>query len=420
MLTQAINDKIKELFDSTPEDVGVAYGFKIVGGEHTDEKAIVFHVKQKLPLDQIPEDQLLPSTIEIDGIVYNTDVFEVGEVKALSCPGCPPATCPTSVLNNCYSWQDPNTPPANRNTVRPLKGGLSIASGLIQGYVGTLGFIAVDSVTQALVGVSNNHVMVKNAFYTSDQNISGGLEGELCDPTFQSGEIQPSAANLSIGRIIRYVPMVRSGPNYLDAALCSVDPEVIDFEESYKQFGLHYEDPMEFATTEEIDDLLTTDPELYSSGRTSGVKGPGPCRLRTFSVGSNINVSGFHYQGNWTSLFFFVPFSDVIGFTRYSTNCDFPIAGGDSGSALIADFNGTWKIIGLVFAGGNTVGYACRIDRLATALNIEAWDGTPKNFINPTSVEYKTVPGGSSNISIDCGGETYWQIGFTNVINNPC
>ena len=235
MLTQAISDKIKELFDSTPEDVGVAYGFKIVGGEHTDEKAIVFHVKQKLPLDQIPEDQVLPSTIEIDGTVYNTDVFEVGEVKALSCPGCPPATCPTSVLNNCYSWQDVNTPPANRNTVRPLKGGLSIASGLIQGYVGTLGFIAVDSATQALVGVSNNHVMVKNAFFTSDQSVSGGLEGELCDPTFQSGEIQPSAANLSIGRVIRYVPMVRSGPNYLDAALCSVDPEVIDFEESYKQ-----------------------------------------------------------------------------------------------------------------------------------------------------------------------------------------
>jgi len=420
MLTQAISNKIKELFESTPDEVGVGYGFKIVGGEYTDEKAIVFHVKQKLPLDQIPEGQVLPSTVEIDGTVYNTDVFEVGEVTALSCPGCPPAACPTAVLNNCYSWQNVNTPPANRGTIRPLKGGISITSGLTQSYVGTLGLIAVDVDTQALVGLSNNHVIVENAFFTSDQNVSGGLENELCNPIFQTGEIQPSAANLSIGRVIKYAPFTRSGPNYLDAAVCSVDSSVIDIEESYKQFGLNYPDPMEFATTEEIDTLLTTNPELYSSGRTSGVKGPGPCRLKTFSVGQSISVAGYHYQGGWTSMFFALPFSDVIGFTRYSVNCDYPIAPGDSGSALIADFDGKWKIIGLCFAGGSTVGYACRIDRLADTLGIEAWDGTAKNYIDPTSVEYKTVQGGSSDISIECGGKTYWQIGFTNVINNPC
>lgn len=411
MLTQAINDKIKELFESTPEDIGVGYGFKIVGGEYTNEKSIVFTVKKKLPLDQIPEDQLLPSTIEIDGVVYKTDVFEVGEVKAL-------AACPTSVVNSCYAWQ--NTPPANRNTVRPLKGGLSIASGLIQGYVGTLGLIAVDTATQALVGLSNNHVIVKNAFFTSDQDISGGLENELCDPVFQTGENQPSPANQSIGRVIKYAPFIRSGYNYLDAAVCSVNSDAIDIEESFKQFGLNYPDPMPFATTEEIDTLLSTDPELYSSGRTSGVKGPGPCRLRTFSVGSNVNVGGYHYQGGWTSMFFYLSFADVIGFSRYNINCEYPIAPGDSGSALIADFDGTWKIIGLCFAGSQYVGYACRIDRLATTLGIEAWDGTAKNFIDPTSVQYKTVPGGSSDINIECDGETYWQIGFTNVINNPC
>jgi hypothetical protein len=413
MLTEAISNKITELFESTPPEVGVGYGFKIVDGEYTSEKSIVFHVKEKLPLDQVPEGQLLPSTVEIEGVVYKTDVVEVGEIKAL-------ATCPTSVSNGCYGWQNANTPPANRNTTRPLKGGLSITSGLTQGFVGTLGLIAVDTNTQALVGLSNNHVIVPNAFYTSEQNIYGALQNELANPVYQAGEgsNQPSPESLLIGRVIKYSPFILSGYNYLDAAVCSIEkPSTISNTESFKQFGLNYNTPMPFATTGEINTLLSTDPELYSSGRTSGVKGPGPCRLKTFAVGTQVTVSGYEYQGGYPIN---LNFNDIIAFSRYNINCTYPIAPGDSGSALIADFNGVWKILGLCFAGSEYVGYACRIDRLAAALGIEAWDGTAKNYIDPTSVEYKTVTGGSSAINIECGGEKYWQIGFTNVINNPC
>jgi hypothetical protein len=412
MLTEAISNKLKELFESTPPEIGVSFGFKVVDGEYTKQKSIVFQVKEKLPLDQIPEGQVLPSTIEIDGVTYNTDVIEVGDVKALACP--------TTVLNSCYAWENPNTPPANRNTTRPLKGGLSITSGATQGYVGTLGLIAVDAATQALVGLSNNHVIVANAFFTSDQNIYGTTENELCNPVYQAGEgsDQPSPESLLIGRVIKYAPFTRSGPNYLDAAVCSIEkPSTVSTAESFKQFGLSYNTPMPFATTQEIDALLTSDPDVYSSGRTSGVKGPGACRLKISSVGSNVNVSGYHYQGG---LQVTIPFADTIAFTRYSPQCEYPIAPGDSGSALIADFNGTWKILGLCFAGSQYIGFACRIDRLAAELGIQAWDGTAKNFIDPTSVQYKTLQGGSSAVNINCSGETYWQIGFTNVVNNPC
>jgi hypothetical protein len=108
-------------------------------------------------------------------------------------------------------------------------------------------------------------------------------------------------------------------------------------------------------------------------------------------------------------------------FTRPDPTCEDPIAGGDSGSALIADFNGVWKIIGLVFAGGTIVqagvtyyvGVACRIDEIANIMQIEAWDGTAKNYIDDNSFQYITVPGGSSDLTKTCGGSTYWQVGLT-------
>jgi hypothetical protein len=408
MLNNSIQQKINELFDSTPENIGVGYGKKITNGKYTGEVGIVFHVKEKLPLDQIPEDQVLPQTVDIEGTTYKTDVIEVGEVKFL--------ICNSDTANNCYGWQ--SSAPANRGTIRPLKAGVSFTSGNQQGTVGTLGLIAVDVATQALVGITNNHVVIGNAFYTSERPAASAISNELYDPVFQNGDIQPSASNLMIGRVIRYEPLVVNGFNYLDVAVCSIeDPSIISNTESFKQFGLNYNTPMPFATTLEINSLLSTDPEIYSSGRTTGVKGPGFCSLVVSAVGIAINVGPYEYSGkiNISMLF-----GDLISFTRIDSQCPNPIAGGDSGSALIANFNGVWKIIGLVFAGSDFIGYACRIDRLATAMGIQQWDGSPKNYINPTSVQYKTVIGGSGAASIQCGGQTYWQIGSTNVINSPC
>ena len=415
VLTESIKSKIVELFQSTPLEIGVAYGKKTVNGEFTGEIGIIFNVVKKLPLDEIPEDQVLPTSVEIDGVTHITDVVEVGEVRAL--------VCNATTSTECYGWQ--TTPPANRNTIRPLKGGLSITAGLTQGYVGTLGLIAVDTATQALVGLTNNHVIVPNAFFTSEQSVYGATDNELCNPVYQPGEgaNQPSPGNLTIGRVIRYAPFILSPTitdfNYCDAAVCSIEnPSDISFTESFKQYGLDYNTPMPFATTLEIDSLLSTNPELYSSGRTTGVKGPGACSLTTYQIGGTVLVSGYHYQGGY--LLPYLVFGDTIQFSRIDPQCPNPIAGGDSGSALIANFSGTWKIIGLVFAGSDYYGWACRIDRIAAELGIEAWTGGSKNFIDPTSVQYKTVVGGSAAVNIQCGGKTYWQIGFTNVINNPC
>jgi hypothetical protein len=110
-------------------------------------------------------------------------------------------------------------------------------------------------------------------------------------------------------------------------------------------------------------------------------------------------------------------------FTRTNPECPSPIASGDSGSALIANFSGTWKIIGLVFAGGtsasNYVGFANRIDNVASQLSIQSWDGTSKNYVDLASKTYKTIGGGSSNKTLSCSGSTYWQVGLTN-LSSPC
>lgn len=408
MLTENIKQKIQELFDSTPENVSVSYGKKITNGEFTGQLGIVFFVETKLPLEAIDEAQVLPSSVTIDGVDYVTDVIEVGNIETL--------VCDSTTLNNCYGWQ--NVPPGNRGTIRPLKGGISVTSYNNQDAIGTLGFMAVDTFTQALVGISNNHVLISDGFYTSDRNLTGLKENELSDNVYQTGETGTNPI-LKIGEVLRYVPLNLLSTNTVDAAMTSVASADISNSESIKQYGLSNSTAMPFASTSEINNLLSTNPLLYSSGRTTGAKGEGSCGLRVLSIGASAPISGYTLQGVTKT----INFSDCIVFTRTNPQCPSPIASGDSGSALIANFSGTWKIIGLVFAGGtsasNYVGFANRIDNVASQLGIESWDGTTKNYVDLASKTSKTTAGGSANSTLLCSGSTYWQVGLTNS-SSPC
>ena len=50
------NKKIEELYESTPDYVGVGFGIKSTNKERTGEHAIVFTVEKKRPIEEIPED----------------------------------------------------------------------------------------------------------------------------------------------------------------------------------------------------------------------------------------------------------------------------------------------------------------------------------------------------------------------------
>jgi hypothetical protein len=414
--------KVQELAQSTPGINNVSYGFKFIGGEQTDELCIIYGVEEKKPLSELSPEEILPSEITVGDQVLRTDVFRIGKAELLACNAA------------CGQIAGPNSA-VNRAVTRPLKGGLSITSTNLAGFVGTMGFIGVHTETQTLVGVTNNHVIIQDAFYTSERNLTGVVKNEYSpiDYVYQNGEsINP--ANI-VGKSLRYVPILKQGTgiNYVDGAIFSLAPADVSIATSYQQAGVSYTLPLPFASTAEIDGMLTVgspyyNPMIYSSGRTTGPKGGASCPMRIFSLFSSTYLT-YKLQGATAVC----QFNDQIVYVKpendpnLTTICPYPVAGGDSGSALIADFGGVRKIIGLVFAGATNppipdvlfYGIANRIDRVASELGIEAWDGTAKGYVDPASITYKTTTNGSSNKILSCGGKNYWQVGLT-TLSNPC
>ena len=412
--------KVQELAQSNPNVNSIAYGYKFVGGEQTSELCIIYGVQEKKPLSELSPEEILPTEIIVGDQVLRTDVYEVDMAELIAC--------------NAYCGQIAGANSAvNRAVTRPLVGGLSITSTNNGATVGTMGFIGVHTETQTLVGVTNNHVTIQDAFYTSERNLAGIIQNEYSpiDYVYQNGEgVNP--ANI-VGQSLRYVPIFKqaTGNNYVDGAIFSVEAADINIATSYQQAGVSdYTLPLSFASTAEIDGMLTVgspyyNPMIYSSGRTTGPKGGASCPMRISALFTVLNLD-YKYQGGTTV----ARFLDQITFVKpendpsLTTICSNPIYGGDSGSALIADFDGVRKIIGLVFAAGGVggivyFGYANRIDRVASELGIEAWDGTAKGYVDPASITYKTTINGSSNKILNCEGVNYWQVGLT-TLNTPC
>jgi len=81
---------------------------------------------------------------------------------------------------------------------------------------------------------------------------------------------------------------------------------------------------------------------------------------------------------------------------------------------LYAYISGQWKIIGLVFAGNEYYfyGFACRIDRVANLMKLQAYTGTTVNA-NPNTPTYITLDLATygSKASASFNGKTYWQVG---------
>jgi hypothetical protein len=412
--------KIQELAEQNAFNANtISYGYKFVGNIQTDELCIMFSVDQKKPISELLDSEIIPNSITIEDQVLKTDVFEINKTELIACN----ALCGQNAGSNST---------ANRAFTRPLVGGLSVTSTNLVTTVGTLSFIGVDKNTQALVGVSNNHVLIQDAFYTAERNLTNGVyqnEYSPIDNVYQNGESGTiPAPNYTIGRTLRYVPIQQATPNKVDCAIFSINQSDIGtgtISSSVMQAGVAYSNPLPFATTAEINNLLVTNPMLYSSGRTTGPKGGIECPLRIFALFTSFSLN-YRKQFVYTT----VSFIDQITFVKpendpsLSTLCNNPIIAGDSGSALIADFGGVRKIIGLVFAasyvGTNVVyGQANRIDNVSSEMSIEAWDGTNKNFVDLSSIEYVTTVGGSSNKSIICDEREFSQVGLTTVLN-PC
>jgi len=206
MKHEEILKQTQDYYQGTNDNIiSVGYGFKISNGVMTDEKSIVFTVKQKKPKESLTEDELLPSSIEINGDIISTDVVE-RDIKLI---------CDSSF----YSWQI--TPPSNRNSSRPLKGGVSCSSmPAMSATTGTLGFLALDANTNTLIGVSNNHVLINDAFLCSERSQIGLIANISGNTASQPHESLTD--NFPIGLVKRYYPISSEEYNYVDVALISI------------------------------------------------------------------------------------------------------------------------------------------------------------------------------------------------------
>jgi phosphatidylethanolamine-binding protein (PEBP) family uncharacterized protein len=481
MITEEINKILKEWNEKTPSEIGVGYAFKQTDGIYNGEVCISFTVKEKKPLSELSEDEVLPSEIYVnDNLTIKTDVVQVGEVYALQCSRTTPITNPPPVCEPFIL-----TPPTNRSAFATLKGGISITSVNQSNSVGTLGMIVQDINTNALVALTNNHVVIGNSIAAQYQNLNPVLLNNF--PT--TNEILPNSnfscqpgelnyqTNLKFGQVVRYVPIVPrwttssalpSGQYYtsptllprnrVDGALVSIDCNKIDFNQSWKFSGFEslMTTPLPFATTAEIDNLMVTNPQLYSTGRSTGPKGLGTpgCELRLFGINQASMVGGYkwHSSGGVQYGTYAEYENRLITFYKPSGNpaqphCLWPCAAGDSGSMLIANFgtqaSPNFKVIGLVFAGNsnppfpyglqytqnvfntnfgsyaNWLGFACRIDDVANQLNIKAWTGGTAPLVDPQSINVITLPGLSPITATTCQNSYYYQIGTT-MTQNSC
>lgn len=433
MLTDELKNELEKRFDETPDYViGVSYGFKKINGQKTNQKSVIFKVTEKKPVSQIPQNEIIPQTLKVGNTEYITDVVEGTK----------------SQFFNCFaSESDPSIQRLRGipNLLAPMRGGNELvlmpdgwsgpALGSSDYTVGTLGFFAVDNYDNKVVGVTNSHVAVLHRLFCNERDIEdeSPLPYNSVDPRpweniLPDLEIAPNCSvwnntNLSNAsvNIKRYMPVTAIGRNYVDCALLIMNSDNVPAtatayidSTSYQVWQPigepDYPTHMPFASKQELDNLLISNPNLYSTGRRTGPKGWSPvssCILRVTEVGVNETIGGEEGDTYW---------SDIIKF-QYEDGVGYPARPGDSGSVVIADFSGVRKIIGLLFAGNESESYGlfCRIDRVAATMNIRAWDASyvlDKSYPTKTEIVVTENANLGGTPSFVQNGKHFWQSGF--------
>ena len=347
------------------------------------------------------------------------------------------------ICTQCYSCNPINfsstipstsTPPIsyNRTTTRPLVGGLSMAGNapVINGQqyysAATLGGIVVDNITGKLVGLTNNHVAgdpggtVNVCTFFAGDPFGPSYANYSNIPMYQNSSLDSGVVNnLSdkIGNTNRAYPLTSTGVNYVDCAVVNLDNSLLTTN-SYKPLGGSINSAPPFATTSEINSITVSTP-IFRSGRTLGPVGPdnySQCVIQVCNTSTAVNIAGYTgYNSDGTANQTPILFNNVMTLGTIYPNPTLPVYSGDSGSMLYGKIGGVWKIIGLIFAGNDGgVGFAVRIDEVASLLNISAWDGTSVNANQNTPTDITLDKSYQNQASVTIGGKTYWQVGKVN------
>ena len=425
-----IKRKIAELYKTTPDYVTVvSYGFKIKNNFKTQEKCIIFGVKKKKKLEEIPSEEILPTTIDINGQKVTTDVIEAPEYRTNVCYEYTPLVGYPRGIGYPSKEITPH-----RSKQRPLQGGLSFTNAtknILDNIfsAGTLGAIVVDSIDNKLVAISNNHVLTSNPFLASEREESTPIANVHQHKVIQPADLDGGEIGRDdVGKVKRYYPLSISESNYIDAAITTLN--TID-EDSYKILNMLPECStihLDFATTAEIDALLDSQAPLFKAGRTTGpigypisnIYGDSTCEISVSDLHVSASVGGY-FNGTIEET---VDFEDCIVFS-YKNNSPGVSIVGDSGSVLVGDVGGKLKIIGLVFAGtpvtdpndasiDGVTGIASRIDKVAELLQVKPWKSNTKIKVDSEDPACPIIlPGLRDEKLIIVNGKKYWQVGTT-------
>lgn len=336
---------------SNPNVVSVGIGFKYRGGVRTEEICIVVGVRKKLPKDQVPEGQLIASSI--DGVA--TDIIEYGEIRALA-----------DVLEA--------TPQALTQKRRPCPPGYSI--GHPQVTAGTLGAWVHRGPGDEHYILSNNHVMANSNdavigdFIRQPGRADGGTDADRFarltefvrirfdgDNGGNGGKKSSAAlgwkiwkwpANTIAGLLGCPYRLVVAKPSVVDQP----DPNLVDA--AVAQVLLEEWVDLEIPAIGEIQGFRDLDlgDRVIKTGRTTSTT---TGFVETVSATSQVSYG----TGKGIAIF-------ADQFVVRADSGDFS-AGGDSGSAIV-DEDGF--VGGLLFAGGDGVTIANRISHVVSLLGI--------------------------------------------------
>lgn len=309
----------------------VFHDYRTKNNIKTNEFCPVVGVTKKKPKDQIPDDEILPDSV---------DVVEIGPFY-----------------------------PKNRDKHRPLEGGISGHWWSPTPYAGTLGLIVKDKANNKLVGLTNNHCagdLYDPSHPIPDSGSTNTTGLEFTQPSIGDG------GNLSadkIGTVLRAVAIKCGGAaNYVDGALIDILTPNLSWFNVYDIST----NPVVFNLNPE-----SSSGTLRKSGRTTFVTTSSQCSSSIISYSDNTMFVPFG-SGDPTAENNKAYYHEqiIIG----SSSSPF-IRAGDSGSVLLRGDSEPYDVIGLLFAGSDDTilphySLANRINNVSTLLNIDHWDGT--------------------------------------------
>lgn len=303
--------------------VMVGLGTKCIGGVDTYKEALVIGVKKKLPVSSLAAKDVIPATIQ--GLP--TDVLEVGEIKLLS-------------EDRTKKW-------------RPAPGGVSVGHKDVS--AGTLGCLVYRD--GEVMILSNNHVLANcNSGKIGDAILQPGVYdgGVLADEIaklYDFVEISmveasqcPIANSIckvcnffskALHRRSRLVPVTNVGSNTVDCAIAKPN-QGDDVTNRILEIGI---------INGEVEPELNL--KVKKSGRTTGLT-----EGKITQTGVSINVD----MGDGRTALF----TDQFAMEGHMSEP------GDSGSAII----GGTKIVGLLFAGSDTITIANKFSNVKKSLKL--------------------------------------------------